>query len=167
MRIRDYQFINLLDLTGLTYEEDIINYFNIDKSLTITEINEEVRKITTISTKKLKGSYFWFNKKIWRIEKDMINLSYEQFARLDRLIAEGDNTANLHKLLSIYVRPLFKKYSIKTQEKIYDQLLDLDMSITQSILNLFFSLASKYTQNIVIHYLNQQKINQNLSIINK
>lgn len=156
MTIRDYQFINSLDITGLTYEEDIINYFKIDKSLTIDEIKNKIKQITSIKDKKIKN-YFFFKGKLWKVEKNMIELSYEQFKSLEILIAEGDNIKNLHKLLAIYVRPVFRKYNIKTQDKIYNQLLDLDMSVANGLATLFFSLVMKHTSYITISYLNQRK----------
>lgn len=166
MTIKEYQYIETLN-TGETYERELISYFNINTNQSVDKVNIELKNKLLSQPKILKRNWFWFKGKIWIIEKDMINLSYEQFSRLDIILAENKNIENLHKLLSIYVRPLFRKYNIKTQEKIYNQLLDLDMGITQSIINLFFSLAQKSLNNITISYLNQMKKLSNQSIENK
>lgn len=158
MTIKDYQYIMSLDKTDeLLWEKQVIDYLKVDTKKSIDDVLLEVRKKLAITPKSINKHYFWFKNNLWYIEKNLIELSYEQFARLDNLISEDDNINNLHKLLSIYVRPWNCKFSLKTQDKVYEKLLDLDINFAQGLLVFFFANAQRYMKYINIHYLNQMK----------
>jgi len=163
MNIKTYQQIASIDTGSTTYDEQIITILGIDKNQTIDKISAEITKLTQITPYTIKRNSFRLNGKRYKIEKDFIELTYEQFTRLDSLIAEEDNIGNLHKLLSIYVRPTdwfgrIKPFNLKTQEKIYNELLDMNMDFAQGLMLLFFSNATRCINNINISYLNQIKL---------
>lgn len=164
MNIRQYQYISTLN-TGDTakYEEEIIDYFKIDKTLTPEKVQVELEKKLEVKAKDIKKNYkFLLNKKWYKLENDFLESSYEQFVRLDILLAENKNINNLHKLLAIYCRPVnwygkIKKYNLRDQDKIAEELLNLDMGIAQSIMVFFYLNAMKCLKYTKIHYLNEMK----------
>ncbi len=170
MTIRDYQ---LITNTGTT-EEQIITHFKIDKSKSIDYVQNKLKEFVTIDTKVYVKRYIRLNGKLYKIEKNLQKLSYEQFSRLEMILAENNNVENLHKLLAIYIRPVniffrIRKYDMQEQEKIANELLNLDMSIAQSIINFFFLYGMNYMKNINISYLNLMKkmMKENQHIKNK
>ena len=158
MTIKDYIFITQ---SGIT-EKELLDYFKIDQSQTIDKVSADLKikiKIPVVSQVK---RYIRIGNTIYKIDKNIAQLSYEQFNRLETLLAEGDNVSNLHKLLSIYVRPInwyggIQKYNFNKQEKIYDKLLNMDIGVANSIIQFFFLNAVNYMKNINISYLNQMK----------
>lgn len=158
MTIKDFQYINK---SGVT-EKEILDYLKIDQSQTIQKVSADLKIKINIPTVSQVNRYTRIGNTIFKIEKDLSQLSYEQFNRLETLLAEEDNVSNLHKLLSIYVRPInwyggIQKYNFNKQEKIYDKLLNMDIGIANSILQFFFLNAVSYMKNINISYLNQRK----------
>lgn len=163
MILKDFQYINTLDSGSTTYEQSLIEYFKIETNQSIDKVRIDLQKCITIKPFDLKKNSFKLKGKRYFIEKDFLSCTYEQFSRLDMLLAEGNNIENLHKFLSIYVLPykyyFFKtKYNIKSQDKIYGALLELDMNMAQSILLFFYQNVLKSLNNINIHYLNQVKM---------
>ena len=161
MLIRDYQYISKLD-TGKTYEDEMIKYFKIPTNRPLEEVRKDLEKKTEIKEKKTLKKWWWFKGKIWTLHYPFTEETYDQWNRLETLLAEENNIQNLHKLLAIYFRPkrfffFNKKFSMKDQDKIENDLLDFDMDWAQTIA-LFFSLsATKYMRNMNIYYLNQMK----------
>lgn len=158
MTIKDYIFITK---SGRT-EKEILNYFKIDQSQTIQKVSTDLKIKMVIPPVSSVKRYTRIGNTIFKIEKNLSELSYEQFNRLETLLAEDDNVSNLHKLLSIYVRPInwyggIQKYNFNKQEKIYDKLLNMDIGVANSILQFFFLNAVSYMKNINISYLNQKK----------
>lgn len=159
MTIKQYQYIQ--SISGATdYEIQLLDYFKIDKSLPYQEAIEKLNKILTITPTAVK-SKIKVNGKCFKVEQDFMEGSVEQFTRLDNLLAEENNTMNLHKLLAIYIRPYkwfrIEKYNPTKQEAIANQLLEMDMEVAQGLLLFFSLLAAKYMKNINIHYLNKMK----------
>jgi len=163
MTIKDFQFISNLD-TGSTYENELINHFKIDKTKSVDNVSKDLEVAVKVVPRVFKGNSMWLNKKKYIIEKDFLNCSYEQFTRLDSLLAENDNINNLHKLLSIYVRPYswwrlgIEKFYLKKQDIISNELLKMDMNDAQGIILFFFANANLCLRNINIRYLNLEKM---------
>lgn len=173
MNIKTYQQITSLDSGSTTYVENLVNIFNIDKTKPMKEIEDEIYVKMLIRSVDINNkTKLLINKKIYGIEKDLLELTFEQFSRLETILAEDDNINNLHKLLSIYVRPLnifgkIKKFDINTQEEISNYLLNMDMTYAQSLMVFFFNNATSCMKNINTYYLNQEKMNMMESIKNK
>lgn len=160
MLVKDFQYIN--SISGSTnYEELILTHFNISKNQTIEKVQLELESALKINPREIKGNFIRFNKKKWGIEKDLLECTYEQFNRLEMLLAEEKNIENLHKLLAIYVRPRkwfkIEKFNLKRQDDIAKELLELDMNIAQGLILFFYLNATKSFLNINISYLNQMK----------
>ena len=157
MKIFEYQYIHSLDSGATDYEFKIIEYLKIDQSQSWDKVKKDIEDHLKINPREIRHKYLKIGRRIFKIQKEFLQSSFEQFVRLDMLLAEEDNVKNLHKLLAIYVRPLFSKFNLKTQDKIENYLLNLDMSIAQGLI-VFFSLnATKSLRNINISYLNQMK----------
>lgn len=161
MTIRDFQYISTLDSGSTTYEDDLITYFKIDTTKTIEEVAEELKKALFIAPRKV-GRNVRFNDKIWKVQKVFLDESFAQWKRLEMLLAGENYEKNLHRLIAIYFRPrnkfgIVKKFDLKTQEKIEEELLDLDMGIAQGLMATFFLSVTKRMRNINIFYLNQMK----------
>jgi hypothetical protein len=150
-----------IDSGSTNYEEQLVDYFKLDRTKKWSESLEELEKLITITPVEIKKSKIKINNKIYKIEKDLLDSSFEQFVRLDNLIAENDNVNNLHKLLAIYLRPVkwfqIEKYNLKTQDIIAEELLQMDMNIAQGLLLFFSQYANKYMDNINISYLNRMR----------
>ena len=160
--IKDYQEISKIP-TGVTYEQDLVKYFNIDTTLTYDEIKIELENKLSAREYELKDTFI--HNKIWTYEKDFLDCTFEQWIRLEQLLAEGDNIKNFEKLLAIYCRPASKKwyqrkykiekFDLNKQDKIAEELLSLEISIAKEILSAFFLLVIQSMNYIKIHYLNQ------------
>lgn len=163
MILKDFQYLNTLDSGSTTYEQNLITYFKIDTNQSITKVQSDLQKCLEIKPYEIKKNYIKLKGKRYFIEKNFLDCSYEQFSRLEMILSENKNVENIHKLLSIFIRPykyfIFKsKYNIKEQDDIYNALLELDMDMAQSILLFFYQNVLKSLNNINIHYLNQVKM---------
>lgn len=171
MKIRDYQALTLIP-TGATYEAEVAKYFGIDLNQPYEGVQEDITAKLTVPDIKI-GTNIFHKGKVWNVEKDFLNCTFEQWIRLETLLAEDKNTANLHKLLAIYCRPAHKrwyqkkyhinKYDLTLQDQLAEDLLDLDMAIAKEIIQGFFLLAIKSMSYIKIHYLNQLRKVKNSS----
>jgi len=160
--LREYMYIQSL-ATGITYESEIIKYFNIDTTLTYEDIQNELADRMAISDYQL-NKKFYLNNKYWMFETDFLEGSYEQWSRLESLLNDN-NTQNLHRILAIYCRPAtinklsrkftISKFDLNRQEKIANELLDLPMSIEKELISAFFLLGIKCLNYIKIYFLNQ------------
>ena len=89
--------------------------------------------------------------------------TFEQWYRLEQLLKEEDNLANLHKLLAIYFRPYVKgifkggieKYIDSKQDELANTLLDLPMRTAYTIVMKFYSVVIHNMYNMKIPYLNE------------
>lgn len=165
MKVSDFKYISSLDSGSTTYETDLIKYFKISTDQTIEKVGEDLKKVMDIvPIEKVKG-YYWFKKKLWKLCIPLQDETFDQWARMETILAEENNVQNINRLLAIYFRPVrwygkVRKFSLKTQEKIEEDLLDLDMNIANGMM-LFFSIVGfKYMNNIKVFYLNQLKTNQ-------
>lgn len=163
MKVKDYIYMAGLNTGSTTYEKDLVEYFKVDQSQTLEGVKEDLVKCMQINPKEIKGTHFWLNGKLYIIEKSILSGTYEQFSRLDVLLAEDNPEKDLNKLLAIYVRPFNwlrlrpKKFSLHTQEQIYTDLLELDMNVAQGLTLFFYSVVMKFSKNTSILYLNQMK----------
>lgn len=148
--------------TGATFEDKLIEYFKIDTHQPIDKVREDLEKITTIKEDVECKYNQWFNKKRWHLQLPFLDATYDQWSRLESLLAEEDNINNLHKLLAIYFRPkkfyLFRtKFNMKSQDKIEQELLDYDIDKAKQMLLFFSHNATRYLRNMNISYLNMMK----------
>jgi len=166
MLVKDFKKISLLDTGSTTYELDLIKYFKIDTTKTIDEVGEQLKKCMEITPTTKFKKYYWFNKKLWKVCFPFTDESFDQWARLETILAENNNLQNINRLLALYFRPVkwygkVKKFDLNTQEPIEEDLLDLDMNIANGLLLFFSIVAFKYMNNIRAHYLNLLKVSMN------
>lgn len=158
MNIRQWQQINLIP-TGNTYEYEMSKLFNLDINRSIEDVRKDINKIIEIKEYKLKNKVIFHNK-TWKWETDLIESTFEQWIRLDQLLAEEDNIKNLHKLLAIYFRPCWKgkihKYNLNEQDKVSEELLDLDVNIATALMVFFYHLVALSMNFIKIPFLKQK-----------
>ena len=172
MTIKDFKYISKLDSGSTTYETDLINYFKIDTDQTLEQVSEDLQKAMKIENKEIKRVHFFFKKKLWKICIPLSEETFDQWTRLESIISEENNAENLNRLLAIYLRPVkwygkVKKFNLSNQEKIEEDLLDLDMDLAQSIMVFFSMVAYRYMMHIKIYFLNQAKIQMMESTQNK
>lgn len=165
MLVKDFRYISTLDTGSTTYETDLINYFKIDTNQTLEKCGMDLKnKMDIVPVSKVR-KYYWFKKKLWKLCTPLMDETYDQWARMEVILAEGDNIRNLNRLLAIYFRPVrwygkVKPFSLKTQEKIEEDILELDMNLANGFM-LFFSVRGfKFLNNIKAFYLNQRKVTQ-------
>lgn len=161
MNIAQFQHISKLDTGSTTFEQELIDYFQINKKQDLDKVASDLQNAMTIKPYELKGNIIKYNGKTWVIEEPFLEKTYEQWKRLEITIAEGDNIKNLHRLLAIYLRPKkwfrIEPFDLKTQTEIENELLGLDVSIANAIMSRFFLSVTKRMRNINIFYLNQMK----------
>ena len=169
MTIKDYQYINLIP-TGSTYEYEICKYFNINTDRSKDEVRKDLSKKIEVKDWVMEKPEFVFSGRTWMIEKDFLDCTFEQWIRLETLIAKENNLENLHKLIAIYCRPTTKKWNGKTiikpfilreQEHIANELLNLPIDIAQTIIVFFYHIVKMSLRNIVIPSLNQMNLEIN------
>lgn len=176
MKLYQYQELTQLDSGSTTYEEDVCNLFNIDKSQTIHKVREDIFNLLKINNTKIKNKYK-LGKTWFMVEQEIFERSYEQFAEMDRILAENNNIQNLHKLIAIYFRTRrfnwfklkyeIQPFSIKNHDANYELIQKhLDMEDANALGLFFYSNAMKYMKNMNIYYLNQAKL-KNMSMENK
>jgi hypothetical protein len=165
MLIRDYKYISTLNTGSTTYEMDLIKYFGISTDQTIDEVSNELKKKLNIEEPDNIKKYYWFKKKLWKVCTPFQDETFDQWARLETILAEDNNLQNINRLIALYFRPVkwygkVKNFDMNTQEQIEEDLLDLDVNIGQKLL-LFFSIVGfKYMNNIRAYYLNLTKMTQ-------
>jgi hypothetical protein len=174
MKLKDYQAINLIP-TGATYEFDLAKYFKIDTNKSIYKVRDEIKEKITVPDWKF-SEEIDFNGKKWKVENDLLSSTFEQWIRLETLIAEDDNIKNLHKLLAIYLRPVIKNkwykkpaiepFILDKQDDYAEELLELPVEIASSLVLFFYQNVPKYLNAIKIHYLNEMN-NHLYTSINK
>lgn len=163
MNIKLYQKIAGVDTGSTTYDEQIADILEVDKSKPIQQVKAVIENKLHIVYKDLtKNTKIVVNGRRYKYEKDLLEVSLEQFSRLESILAEQDNINNLHRLLAIYVRPvnMFNKirpFDVNTQDKIADELLNMNMSDAQALMIFFFNNALLSMKNMSIYYLNQRK----------
>jgi len=132
MTIKQYQEILLLDTGSTMYDANVCDILGIDTNQSLDKVKLETsyfnnnERVVQFKTKHK------LNKKLYAIEQDFLECTYEQFIQLERILAEGDNIKNIHRLISIYFRPVkwsWKKfrfniepYNIKRQEYISSEI---------------------------------------------
>lgn len=169
MIIKDFQFVNSLDTGSTTLENDICDYFKIDKSQKPEKVRSEIDEKLFILHKDYDGKKLKIADKWFLAEKDFFECSYEQFVRMDVLLAENNNIKNLDKLLAIYCRPRifnWKKlryeiepFNLQTQEKIQEILKNnMKMEDAYAVVLFFYQNITRSLRNINIFYLNQKKL---------
>jgi len=171
MNVKQFQEISQIK-SGATYEEELISYFKIDKNQTLDKVSKDLESALQITPLSRLMNYIKVGTKFYTYEKDLLECTYEQFSRLDMILSEENNIMNLNKLLAIYFRPVnlfgrIKKFNLKTQDFIAEDLLKLDMNIAQTLILFFYQDANKSLDYIKIHYLNQMKMNIMEPIKNK
>jgi hypothetical protein len=162
MLVKDFIYINTLDSGSTTFENELISYFKIDTDQTREKVSQDLDKIIKVEQKIIKRKYIWFKRKLWKICLPLQEETFDQWTRMETILAENNNNKNLHKLLAIYLRPVkwygkLKKFDMRNQDKIENDLLDIDMSTAQSILVFFSIVALKSMNYIKVFYLNQMK----------
>ena len=167
MKVRDFIYISSIP-TGITYEQDLIKYFNINSNQSVEDVVKEINlrtKVRTIPVPK----QFKLNGKKWFVDQDLMDGTFEQFIRLEQLLAQGNNLINLHKLLAIYCRPT-KKFIMDDQDILAEELLELNMEIAQAIMFFFYQNALNsinYMKIAYLNQLNQTKLKRRLLILKK
>ena len=176
MTIKQYQDILILNSGATDYEVQICSILDIPLNKKIEEIKFEIEKALKVNTtefkKKLKVNGKWY-----MAEEDMLECTYEQFVELDRILAEGDNIQNLHRLISIYFRPrkfsfkkwkyMVERFDIKHQEKISKDIQEhMNMEEANGLILFFYQCATESLKNMNIFYLNQMK-QKNTYMLNK
>lgn len=169
MQIKDYQFLHSLDSGSTSYETDLIDYFKINRNQSYDKVIEELNLKLFIKNNEFTGDSIKVGKKVFKVEKDFLECNYEQFVRLEMLLAEENNIHNLHKLLAVYFRPRKFNYlklrwdieffDLKKQDEISEYIKEnMDVDDAQSLLVFFYQLGIKCFRNMNIYYLNQMKI---------
>jgi len=162
MIIRDFKYISTLDTGSTTYELDLINYFKIPTNQSVEKVGEQLKKYMDVVPITKFKKYYWFKGKLWKVCMPLQDETFDQWSRMETILAEENNIQNINRLLAIYFRPVrwygkVRKFNLNTQEKIEESLLDLDMNIANG-LTLFFSIVGfKYMNNIKVFFLNQTK----------
>ena len=164
MTIKQYQQINKMDSGSTMFEAELADIFQIEKDDTIENIRTKLNELMKVNEYKLKNKVY-FNNKVWKWENDFLDQTFEQWIRLEQILAENDNIKNLHKLLAIYFRPCnwfgkMVKYKLSEQEEFSNELLELDMSIGTALMVFFWNVAIESMNYIRIHFLNQMNQNQ-------
>lgn len=171
MKLKHYQYINTLDGGSTLYNDYLINYFEVSRNQSYDKVIEDLNKKMFIEIKDFNKNKVKVGDKMFIVEKDFYECSYEQFSRLDTILAEENNTANLHKLISIYCRPRifnWKKlkwdiepFNLKNQEDISEYLKENMLMEDAHAIMIFFCQNVKLSlQNINIYCLNQKKKDQ-------
>jgi hypothetical protein len=164
MNISDFKYITTLDSGNTTqYEKQLIEYFKIDTNQTIEQVGKELEKHMKVEPILITKKYYKFNNKLWKVCIPLLDETFDQWSRMETLLAEGDNIRNMNKLLAIYFRPVNillkqKPFKLKYQEKIEEEILNMDMNLANGLM-LFFSIRGlKYMNNIKAFSLNQLKL---------
>jgi hypothetical protein len=139
MKIFQYQYVCSLDSGSTTFDSDLINYFKINVRKTIEKVRLDVQKKIELHGFDIKRKWFFFNWKLWKLNLPIHEQTFDQWTRMEIVINEGDNTKNLHRLLSIYLRPWNKKFNLKNQDKIETELLNFDMFKCNQIMAKIFT----------------------------
>ena len=160
MNIKQYQEICKLDPTGLTFDYSTAKILNIDTDKPMHTIVNKIQNALNIKKKDLKYKY-WFNGRYWKVDKDILESTFDQWTRLELLISEEDNLSNFHKLLAIYFRPcnIFGKiepFDLNKQDKIAEELLELPMEIANEMILFFYLNVIECMNYIKIAYLNKK-----------
>lgn len=161
MKIRDFIFLNGQDSGSTSYMMDVCRYFNIDTTKTVEGMTKDLMKIIKINDKiniEKKG-FFIFKGRKWIYDNDFLKYSGEQWERFESFLGPGKEK-HINKLLAVYTRPcnIFgkpEKFDMRTQDKIENDLLDLDYELGIK-LNVFFCQDI----NIFIHYIKIPYINE-------
>jgi hypothetical protein len=172
MTIKQYQDLMLLDSGSTTYEYEVVKCMNLKMNLKIEDIQELLKRELEIKEYIIKNNRFYFNKKLWSIDKDFLDGSFEQFIRVEQLVAEENNIQNLHTLFAIYCRPMKykfikQKFDSKMLEDIEKELLELPMDIAQAVLLFFYHVVQEYMRYITIPFLNKMNSKVNLLTTDK
>ena len=169
MNVEQFQYINNLNTGSTSYEEDLINYFGLDKTKNYDTIRKELSEL--IKTEPLTDikDKFKVNGVLYGFEKELLEQQFDQYIQLDKLLVEDENVKNLHKLLAIYVRPLkrnwynklvIEPYDLKKQEAISNDILKMDIDLALGLMVFFYLDVMKCMNHISIYYLNQKKIQE-------
>ena len=165
MIVSQFKYVSNLNTGSTSYELDLIKYFKIDTNKTIDEVGEDLKKVMEIVPITKFKKYYWFKKKLWKVCFPFQDESFDQWSRLETILAENNNLQNINRLLALYFRSVkwygrVKKFSLNTQEPIEEDLLELDMNVANGLLLFFSIVAFKYMNNIRAFYLNAIKTNQ-------
>ena len=166
MTVKDFQFINTLNTGDTMFIYKVSDYFHLPTDVDIETMNEIITNLIKYTiTNDIKTDKIIINKKKYGLEKDLLNCTFSQYMRLDALLNENNNIANLHHLLAIYIRPIkrkwFKKsielYDVNKQEEIAEDILTMEIGDALSKLLFFYQKGLRYLNNGNISYLNQLK----------
>ena len=95
MLVKDFIYVSSLNTGSTTFESDIIKYFKINTNQTLEKVAEDLDKIIKIENKVLKNRYIFFNKKLWKICIPLEYETFDQWARMENILAEGNNNKNI------------------------------------------------------------------------
>lgn len=175
MNIRQFQQIQLLNTGSTTYINDVFNIMNLNiEGKTIPEVNGLLTQIFELKTyqgtnfrKKIK-----LNRKTFYIVKDIMKISYQEWVAYEAIMNQAETDEyilnNLHKILSIFIRPRqfnWKKLHYEIQsfdpdklDERSEELLNLDINEAQAINLFFYHNVTNFMKNIKKHYLNNQAL---------
>lgn len=165
MTLRDFQVISNFQ-TGATYFYDIIKYFGIDTNLDVEVVDEIAANLIKMDPIELpKNQLITINNKLYKYEKDFNERKAKIFERFDALKAQNDHIANAHFLLACYLRPAKRKlfkyviepFDPNTQDKIANELLNMEAGLASSLLSFFLLSAQRYSINGNVYFLNRMK----------
>ena len=173
MTIKDYQDVLSLDSGATNYVTLVGGILNIDKGSSYTEAYKEIVNRLDVKPLEKIPKFFMIGNKMFFYEKDFLKIRFEQFSRLDAMIAEDKNIQNLHLLLAIFLRPvnLFKRkiktYNLNEQEKIaYYIQNNMDIEQAMTLMVFFYHVAQKYINYTKMHF-SQMIMEQSTLIKNK
>ena len=165
MTVKDFQFLNIINTGSTSFIYDVAKYFNLPTDIDMEVVNEMINNITDYKTKEIVSDVITINGKKYGLEKELLNCKFSQYMRLDALLNENNNIANLHHLLAIYVRPIKKKwfktsiepYDVDKQELIANKILNMEIGEALGCMIFFYQRGMRYLKIGNISYLNQLK----------
>lgn len=175
MKLKDYIELNKIDKDDKNYNEKVLEHLGFDyKDMTVLQVMSKVKEVTDIKPTTITKNKIKINGKNFIID-DILKSTYNQWVMLEEYLKdEKFFVDNLHKVLSIYVRPAkwsWKKFKFIPEpwdpyrkEEIENMMLEMDIEDAFGINLFFYQREKKYIKNMKMLYLNKKmkKTNQML-----
>jgi len=172
MKLKDYIELNKFDRDDKFYHKKILDYFGVDSSnMTAKEVIKKSNELIDLKPSTIEDTKIKINGKKYYIE-DILKSSYNQWVMLEEFLkSEEEFITNLHKVLSIYLRPMkwswlkLKYIPIKwdnsIKEEIENDILEMDMNDALGLNVFFYQREKEYIKNTRILYLNRKTMIMN------
>lgn len=157
MKTSEYLQIINLD-SGTTSEFELGNIFNLNLSdyKTLEDFTNDIKSKQIINEeyKLPDNGTFIVNGKKWIYDKDILNTSPEQWAKLHEVLARIDELID-PELLAIYIRHKGEIFDIRKLDVITNEVYEFPAEIFIALNNFFFQKGIEYINYMKIYYLNQ------------